>query len=260
MRRMDDSADAGRALAVGHDRLECVTWNIHRAQGGDGRVDPARILRVLAEEVVAHGPDLLTLQEADQACPPHAGLLDLGRIEAETGLRPAQDATSRWGPLSHGFLGTVVLLRPEAAVLQQQVIDLPGHCHRGAVVLDLVLRGRRVRVVATHLSLSQPLRAVQMRVIGQVLFRLAPMQTVLLGDLNEWRPWGGLALARPLVGRRFHGPARATFPVGRPLLPLDRILSDVPGAVSDAQVLDGPGIRAASDHRPLRASVRLARP
>jgi endonuclease/exonuclease/phosphatase family metal-dependent hydrolase len=147
--------------------------------------------------------------------------------------------------------------RPGFEVLDQLVVDLPGRCHRGAIVVDATIGGSRFRIVATHLSLSQMLRAVQMRVIGQVLFRLPPMQTILLGDLNEWRPWGGLAFSLSIVGRRFHGAARATFPVSRPFLPLDRILSDAPGAVSGTTVLGGPGILAASDHRPLCARVRL---
>ncbi len=244
----------------GDASLDCVTWNIHRARGGDGKVDADRIARVLASEVVAHRPCLLSLHEADGETPPHAGLLDLARIEAETGLRALPDETLRWSPSSHGFLGTILFLRAGIEVLDRRIVDLPGRCHRGAVVVDAATEGRRFRVVATHLSLSQMLRAVQMRVIGQLLFRLPPMQTILMGDLNEWRPWGGLAFSPALVGRRFHGTARATFPVSRPILPLDRILSDVPGSVTDTTVLQGPGILAASDHRPLRARVTLGAP
>jgi endonuclease/exonuclease/phosphatase family metal-dependent hydrolase len=238
--------------------LDCVTWNIHRARGRDGLVDAVRTQRVLMGEVLSPVPDILALQEADEETPPHAGLLDIARIEAETGLRHVHDDGSRWGPRSHGFLGSVLFLRPQIQVMRRQVVDLPGHCHRGAVIVDAQRAGKAFRLVTTHLSLSQLLRVAQMRVIGQVLFRLPKMQTILLGDLNEWRPWGGFALSAALVGRRFSGPVRATFPASRPLLPLDRVLSDVPGAVTGPRVLDGPGIRAASDHRPLRAAVRLA--
>jgi endonuclease/exonuclease/phosphatase family metal-dependent hydrolase len=238
--------------------VDCVTWNIHRTRGRDGRLDAARIHSVLAAEVAAPPPDILALQEADDERPPHAGLLDLRRIEAETGLCPVHDEGLLWGPQSHGFLGSVLFLRRGIEVVRRQAVDLPGHCHRGAVIVDALADGQRVRVVTTHLSLTQVLRAAQMRVIGQVLFRLPPMQTILLGDLNEWRPWGGLALSAALVGRRFSGPVRASFPATRPILPLDRVLSDVPGAVTGLRVLDGPGIRAASDHRPLRATVRLS--
>lgn len=240
--------------------LRVATWNIHRARGADGRTDPVRIETVLAQEVCPPGgTDILALQEADTEDAPQKGLLDLERIASLTGLSHAQpDPALRWGPESHGFHGTVLFLGPEIQRGEARLLDLPGLCPRGAVVMDLRSAGGPVRLVATHLSLSQPLRLVQMRIIGQHLARRTPMPTLVVGDLNEWRPWGGLALSPRVVGRRLHGGVARSFPVRRPLFPLDRILSDRPGAVRGVRALDGPGIRAASDHRPLRAEVSLA--
>lgn len=240
-------------------RIDCVTWNIHRARGADGRVDPDRIATVLRSEVVAgSAPDILSLQEADTDCPPHRGLLDLERIERDTGLRwfHASDRL-RWGAESHGFLGTVLFLRPDFEILWSDLIDLPGACHRGAVVAELRAEGHRVRILTMHLSLSQPLRMMQMRILGQYLRRRPAMRTILMGDLNEWRPWGGLALSRRWTYLRFHGVARATFPARAPFLPLDRILCDLPGAVRRTRPVVGPGLRIASDHLPLRALVEI---
>jgi endonuclease/exonuclease/phosphatase family metal-dependent hydrolase len=70
----------------------------------------------------------------------------------------------------------------------------------------------------------------------------------------------GVAFSQAMLGRAFSGPARSTFPATRPVLPLDRILCDRNGAVRDVAVLDSPGIREASDHRPLRARIRLEAP
>jgi endonuclease/exonuclease/phosphatase family metal-dependent hydrolase len=250
-----DAAEKSRPPRVAP--LRVATWNIHRARGSDGRVDPDRILRVLAAEVAPPGTlDALVLQEADGEAPPHAGLLDLPRLEAELGLRHAHPGAV-WGAESHGFLGTIVLLGPGLSPAGVALLDLPGRCHRGAVAIEVCGPGRAFRLIATHLSLGQPLRAAQMRVVGQYLARVPDRPTLLVGDLNEWRPWGGLALAPRLVGRRFAGPARATFPARRPLLPLDRVLATPPARVRAARVLDGPGIRAGSDHRPLRAEVQL---
>jgi endonuclease/exonuclease/phosphatase family metal-dependent hydrolase len=137
------------------------------------------------------------------------------------------------------------------------LVDLPGHCHRGAVVADIAFEGGSCRIVGTHLSLTQALRITQMRTIGQHLFRRSPRQTLLIGDLNEWRPWGGLALSEKVVGLRLAGRSPATFPSGRPFLPLDRILTSAPGRVRRTRVIDTAGIRAASDHRPLAADVEL---
>jgi endonuclease/exonuclease/phosphatase family metal-dependent hydrolase len=237
----------------------CASWNIHRARGNDGAVDPARTVRVLRDEVCPPGLHALVLQEADGEVPPHPGLLDLPVVEAMTGLRHVQsDPAHRWGPESHGFLGTVILMSPEARIEDVALLDLPGRCHRGAVVVDVTLAGRALRLVGAHLSLLQALRVAQMRTIGQHLFRRAARPTVMCGDLNEWRPWGGLALSRRVTGLRLEGPAAATFPARRPLLPLDRVLVSPPGRVVSADVLDGPGIRMASDHRPLLAQVAFS--
>ena len=238
--------------------FSCVSWNIHRGRGNDGVTDPARTVAVLGAEVCPPGHDALILQEADAEEPPHRGLLDLSEVEAATGLAHAQAALMhRWGAESHGFLGTIVLLHPAARVEDIALVDLPGLCHRGAVVVDFTLDGRALRLVGTHLSLAQALRAAQMRTIGQHLFRRAARPTVVCGDLNEWRPWGGLALSPRVTGLALQGPARPTFPVSRPILPLDRVLVTPPGRVLSTRVLDGPGIRLVSDHRPLVAEVRF---
>ncbi|MDX1819629.1 MAG: endonuclease [Paracoccaceae bacterium] len=238
--------------------ISCVSWNIHRGKGNDGRVDPDRTRDVLLTEVVQPDTAVLVLQEADEDCHPHRGFLDIPGIEAATGLRHAHsDGNLRWGAESHGFLGVVFFLSPEVLVEDATLLDLPGHCHRGAVVLDAQYHGRHLRLIGTHLSLGQPARIAQMRVIGQHLRRRTPRQTILIGDLNEWRPWGGIAFSPRLVGQRLHGPARSSFPVARPFLPLDRILTTPPGRVEDMRALDGPGIRMASDHRPVTARVTL---
>ncbi|MBQ2260389.1 MAG: endonuclease [Loktanella sp.] len=240
--------------------ITCATWNIHRARGRDGRVDPDRVVATIARDISPAGRhQVLALQEADGECPPHAGLLDIARVEAVTGLRYVQqDAALRWGPQSHGFLGAILFVDPGFELLASAVIDLPGHCHRGAVVVEAVCEGVALRIITAHLSLSQPLRAVQMRIIGQFLRRRPVMQTILLGDLNEWRPWSGLAFSSRLLGRQFDGGVRRTFPAQLPVLPLDRILSDRKGAVQDLRALDTPAIRASSDHLPLSAKVQVA--
>lgn len=237
----------------------CASWNIHRGKGADGRTDASRIAQAIRQEISSPGLDALILQEADEDAPPHRGFLDIGQIERDTDLRHAQrQSFQRWGDESHGFLGVIVFLHPDWTIEDLSLLDLPGHCHRGAVIIDARREDVSLRLVATHLSLSQALRVAQLRTIGQNLFRRRPRQTVLCGDLNEWRPWGGLALSEKVIGLRLSGPAPLTFPVGRPLLPLDRILASAPARVIRTQVIDGPTVRKASDHRPIRAEVRLS--
>ena len=239
--------------------LSCISWNIHRGRGSDGLVNPARILDTLQREVWQAGTDTLILQEADEEETPHRGVLDIAGVEAATGLRHVQSVrTLRSTAQSHGFLGVIIYLQPEITVETIRLVDLPGLCPRGAVVVDAQKAGIKLRLVATHLSLSQALRVVQMRTLGQLVSRLDTRQTILCGDLNEWRPWGGFALSHRVFGQTLVGPAMRSFPVRRPLLPLDRILTTAPGRVVEARTLDGEGIRAASDHRPICARVTLS--
>jgi endonuclease/exonuclease/phosphatase family metal-dependent hydrolase len=238
--------------------LSCISWNIHRGRCNNGRMDAGRMLDVLRRDVWQDGTDALILQEADAEAPPHHGVLDIGAVEAATGLRHTQgDPAARSTPHSHGMLGVVVYLRPDIVVEGLHLLELPGLHPRGAVVVDLSKEGTALRLVATHLSLLQVLRIAQMRRLGRHLDRCDARQTLLCGDLNEWRPWGGLALSRHVLGRSFSGPARASFPARWPLLPLDRVLTTAPGHVMQTQVLDSAGIRAASDHRPLMARVSI---
>jgi endonuclease/exonuclease/phosphatase family metal-dependent hydrolase len=210
------------------------------------------------DEVWQPGHDVLVLTEADSDGPPYVGFLDIPSIEAATGLRYLHAKPQhRWDTDSHGFLGAIVFVHPSFLVNAIHLLDLPGWCHRGAVVVDLSRGDDHFLLVATHLSLSQVLRLAQMRVIAQHIERAAPKPAVLVGDLNEWRPWGGLALSRRCLGVTLDGPAKATFPAARPVLPLDRVLCTPPAKVLSSTVLDGPGIRQTSDHRPLAATIQL---
>jgi endonuclease/exonuclease/phosphatase family metal-dependent hydrolase len=253
----DGSAnDTGGAAAP---TLRCASWNIHRARGTDGRIDPGRIRAAIADHLAPDGLDVLALQEADEECRPHGRILDIDRISADIGLGYQHaDATMRWGPQSSGFLGTILFMHPRFDAVHRDVIDLPGHCHRGAVAIEAQAGGVAFRLMSAHLSLSQPLRIIQMRIIGQYLRRRPPMQTVLLGDFNEWRPWGGLMFSARLVGQRFRGPAIGTFPSRYPVLPVDRIMTDRPGAVFGARVMAGAELRRASDHLPIAGTVSVA--
>lgn len=238
-------------------QLRCATWNVHRAKGADGKVNPGRIEDVIDQVFGPLDLDVLALQEADGECRPHARIFNVQRIALDTGLVYIHDAASRWGPKSDGFLGTILFLSRVLHHRHIDVVDLPGHCRRGAVSVEVIYGTRRVRIMSTHLSLFQPLRIVQMRILGQYLRRRPPMQTILLGDLNEWHPWGGLMLHRRLVGTALRGPACRTFPSTRPVLPLDRILTDAPGEVRGLRAVNTPPVAMASDHLPLDAVVTV---
>lgn len=238
--------------------VECMTWNVHRCRGRDGLVDPGRTVGAIIDLIHQSPVDLVVLTEADRETPPYDAIIDLERITATTDLTSAHsDVTLRWGQGSHGFLGTIVLHSSRLELVGGHLLDLPGRYPRGATILKFRIASHVFRVVATHLSLGQALRAVQMRAIGQYLARHEALPTLLIGDLNEWRPWGGLAFAESLVGHAFVGPARRSFPAALPLLPLDRVMTTAPARVEAVRVASAPALSRLSDHLPLLASVRL---
>ena len=241
-------------------QITCASWNIHRAKGTDGQVNPDRIRAAIAGSLGSRGLDVLALQEADGECRPHGRIIDVAKISADTGLiYQHSDAAMRWGDQSDGFLGTIMFLHPRFVPTYRDVIDLPGHCHRGAVSVEALADTIPFRLISAHLSLSQPLRVIQMRIIGQYLRRRPQMQTILLGDFNEWRPWGGLMFNARLIGQSFYGPAIRTFPSRYPVLPLDRIMTDKKGALSNVQAVKSADLSIASDHLPITGLITLSR-
>lgn len=229
--------------------LRVASWNIHKGIGTDRRRDLARTTRVIAEIA----PDLIALQEADLRFGSRAGLLDLAQLHDETGMSLLP--TGRPGP-SHGWHGNLILAR-DARLIDLHPLALPGLEPRGALVTDLVLRGHRLRIVAAHLGLLRRSRRAQAQSILAHLARLAPLPTLLMGDLNEWRGGPGSPLA--LFARHFTLPAPVpSFPTRLPLLPLDRMMANHGTALDDVATHDTPLARRASDHLPLTARLRLA--
>ncbi|MEL7299203.1 MAG: endonuclease/exonuclease/phosphatase family protein [Pseudomonadota bacterium] len=239
--------------------LNCLTWNVHRCRGRDGTVNADRTQTALTGLLRTRDIDLLVLTEADGEQRPYRSLMDIERLEKDTGLLSAHHSpTLRWGAESDGFLGTIVLHSERVRLIDGALLDLPGHYPRGAVVLTCEGADRGFRVVATHLSLAQVLRVAQMRAIGQHLDRREGLPTLLIGDLNEWRPWRGLAFSGRVAGRAFAGPPRRSFPAAFPLLPLDGALTADGARVLEAAVIRQDDMRVASDHLPLFARIEIA--
>jgi endonuclease/exonuclease/phosphatase family metal-dependent hydrolase len=122
--------------------LRLATYNIHRAVGRDGRFDPARIQRVIAEI----DADVVALQEVESH---HGGFDMLAYFATQTGLTAVPGPT-----LVHatGEYGNALL--PRASLLDVQRLDLsvPNREPRGALDVLLDCGGAPLRVVATHLG------------------------------------------------------------------------------------------------------------
>ncbi|HEY8614047.1 MAG TPA: endonuclease/exonuclease/phosphatase family protein [Roseomonas sp.] len=243
------SAPPGDHAPVPPGALTVASYNVHKCVGTDKRFDPARVADVIAEL----NADILALQEADRRFGRRVGLLDMGGIERRTGLRLVPLSII---PQGHGWHGNALLVRSGRAVRVRR-LSLPGGEPRGAVLVDLEMPSGQLRVVAAHFGLLRRHRSRQVDHILDSLSEDDHVPTVMLGDLNEWRP-GRRSSLRALEGS--FGTARpgpATFPSRMPLLSLDRILGRPHMLVRALQAHDTPLARIASDHLPLKAKLDL---
>lgn len=229
--------------------LRVASWNIHKGVGSDRRRDLGRTIRVIAEL----GADVVALQEADRRFGDRAGLLDLAELRRLSGLEPVNVDTP--GP-SHGWHGNLILVRPEAEVRSIRTLPLPGLEPRGALVAELRLHGRPLRVIGAHFGLLPRSRRQQTEAILDRIDAMDPHPTLLMGDLNEWRTGPASPLA-PFLRHFRPAPAPRSFPARLPMLPLDRIMVGPVGELHEVAVHASPLSRRASDHLPLTARLTL---
>ncbi|WP_419895892.1 endonuclease/exonuclease/phosphatase family protein [Roseomonas sp. USHLN139] len=225
-----------------------ASYNVHKCVGTDRRFDPARIARVIGEIA----PDIIAIQEADRRFGRRTGLLDTAALQ-EAGLKLLP--ISRL-PDGHGWHGNALAVRA-GTPLSLQRIALPGAEPRGAVIAELELPAGKLRVIAAHFGLLRRCRTRQGAAILEAIAQGEAMPTLMMGDLNEWRPGRRSSLR---VLESFFGPAGfgpASFPARMPVFALDRILGWPQGVVSEVRVHDTPLARTASDHLPLKAKLVL---
>lgn len=233
--------------AGGHE-IVVASYNIHKCVGTDGRFDPARIINVISEL----GADVVAIQEADERFGRRRGLLDLSSLERQTGLTLVPTSVQVDG---HGWHGNALFLK-RGGVAGMRRLNLPGGEPRGALVVDLELPAGPLRLVAAHLGLLKRSRQWQLRSIMGAIEEGPRMPTLILGDLNEWRP--GRRSSLQALGPAF-GPVTtgiSSFPSYFPVVALDRAIGS-PGLIASIDVHQSPLAQVASDHLPLRAHIDI---
>ena len=278
----------GAKAARGKPMLRVATYNIHRAVGADGRLQPERTARV----VLSLDADLVALQEVEMPALPSTRLL-LSRFAA-AGYRSLLGPTI--GDERHGY-GNVLLSRLPLLGCDRIDLSVPGREPRGLVdahfgplsasngAVDPPLdQGRRprphLRCLATHLGLSRGERQQQIARIAALLDAAPPSAlgraadpdldpapptqpvahcrapTLLLGDFNEWLPSRRLC---PLDRRLRRAHTAATWHARWPLLALDRVWYRGLRLHHSRVRRDG-AARLASDHLPLLAQFEFLPP
>ena len=250
--------------------ITVASYNMRKAIGTDRRRRPDRVLHVL-QEIDA---DVVALQEADKriggrgAAVRHELIPDHGlyklvpfrvrhsrTLEKLPGGRHAE-RIFKINTRNLGWHGNALLVKKHVEVMDVAALDLPMLEPRGAVMAELLIGDRPVRVVGMHLDLSGLWRRRQMRSILEAIHRRPhKMPTIMMGDTNEWRDAG--ACLKELNGSYRVAPTGPSFHSRRPIAALDRIIVDQALAIEAAGVHASAEARRPSDHLPIWARVAL---
>lgn len=225
------------------------SYNIHGCVGLDKRYDVQRVAGVIREL----GCDAVGLQEVDGRPGEQTDSMQLQDLAAATGMTAIAVNTHTVTPPRFRKTNALLTCR-EIRSMRSYDLTFEGQEPRSALDVELLVEGRPVRVVVTHLGLGAHERRYQVRKLLTALSGIpAEQAVVLLGDINEWLPVGRpLRWLQSALGK---APAGRSFPVWAPLLALDRIWARPPGLVGMFEVHRSPTARVASDHYPVKANI-----
>jgi endonuclease/exonuclease/phosphatase family metal-dependent hydrolase len=243
---------------------------MRKALGTDRKRNPQRVLDVL-HEIDA---DVVALQEADRrfggraSAVPHELIDTHGRYKPVPlgvkhrrmldgmSVRARVDELFNVNTRNIGWHGNALLVKPHVEVMHVAALELPTLEPRGAVMAELLIGDRPLRVVGLHLDLSGLWRRRQLRtIIERISERPNRMPTVMMGDTNEWRTAAGCL--RELDDDYRMAPTGPSFHSRRPVAGLDKIIVDKSLRIEAAGVHHSEAARKASDHLPVWARLVL---
>jgi endonuclease/exonuclease/phosphatase family metal-dependent hydrolase len=233
-------------------RLRVLTYNIHHGEGTDGKLDLARIARVITD----HKPDLVALQEVDVNTQRTGNVDQAAELAKLTGLHVVFGKSIDY---RGGQYGNAVLSR--FPVEKHAVHPLPGKPDaERRTALEVVVRpwegGPPLTFVGTHLdhTRDETDRFRQAEEINRLLASDAQRDaTILAGDLNAVPTSETIKkLAARWTDAAGERGAAPTVPAGNPRSRIDYVLLRPTGGwrVVEAAVPPEP---VASDHRPVLA-------
>jgi endonuclease/exonuclease/phosphatase family metal-dependent hydrolase len=248
--------------------IKVASYNVRKAIGTDRRRDPQRVLDVL-HEIDA---DIVALQEADKRFGGRASAVPHELIDEHGLYRPVHfgvrhkrvldrmpggkrvDALLKINTRNIGWHGNAILVKQHIGILSCAALEIPMFEPRGAVMAELLVGDKPLRVVGMHLDLSGLWRRRQMRaILNAIAKRPQKMPTVLMGDTNEWRVEAGCL--RDLEPDFHVAPTGPSFHARHPVAQLDRIIVDRDLEIKASGVHMSQVARRASDHLPIWAKV-----
>jgi endonuclease/exonuclease/phosphatase family metal-dependent hydrolase len=230
------------------NRVRVLTYNIHHAEGTDGRFDYERLAKIIRSVE----PDLVALQEVDQKTQRASGLDQPAELAKLTGLHVAFGKNLDY---AGGGYGNAILSRwPMLETTNHALPSTAGHETRGALAARVKINGdgKDLWFVATHLdhTRDESERLSQVAKLNE-LFAARPSTSnsiILAGDLNAvpeskamqglLERWSDAAGASP----------EPTIPADNPRRRIDYVLVRLAHGwnIIETRVLNEP---VASDHR-----------
>lgn len=229
--------------------IKVCSYNIRKSLGTDRKRNPDRIMKILAEV----DADVIAVQEVDMRFGTRVSTLSPDQIIDQTDYMPVRFGIREQ---SLGWHGNAILVKKGIEVVDQQRIELPAFEPRGAILADIKVDGRVLRVVGMHLGLLGNWRRRQAEAIVSYLETIeGKVPTVFMGDLNQWAPDGG-CLAQFAQHHNVIAPG-PSFHARRPMLQLDRIITSRDIEVEATGVHRTALARTGSDHLPVWARLAL---
>ena len=242
-------------LAVTNDkpvRLRVLCYNIHHAEGVDGKLDLPRIARI----ILSVKPDLVALQEVDQ------NTKRTGQVDQAAELSRLTKMKSIFGSnidFQGGHYGNVILSR--FPIVRQKNLHLPNVDsgeQRG--VLESVIKvseDQSIFFLATHLDHRRPdeERLASAKFINQMIDSHDSNPAILAGDFNDVPDSPTLKEIGKLWVRT-NTDIAPTIPAAKPIRQIDYILvrPKKRWKVIESKVLDED---VASDHRAIFSVIEL---
>ena len=163
--------------------ITVMTYNIHHAQGTDGKLDLDRIADIIDQA----DADIVTLNEVDNNFGPRSNYNDQAKILAESlnmhyVFGPALKSGS---PQNPNLYGNAILSRfPITHSANHPLITDPGHEPRACIAATITIGGIEYTFIATHLdNVKTEMRVKQAQNIIAIIENI-DTHVILAGDFN----------------------------------------------------------------------------
>ena len=220
--------------------LSVMTYNVRHCAGMDLVVDYERTAKVILQEQ----PDVVALQELDSMTSRSGQCYQLGELASLTNYCPVFGSAIDY---DGGKYGVGILVRETP--LSTKCIPLPGEEPRVRVVLEL----KNYVLACTHLDLEEEARMSSIPLIVEEA-KHWQKPFVLAGDWND-TPESAL-LQEIKESFTVLSKSEPSYPANKPKECLDyiAIYNEWLATTIESAVIDNP---EASDHRPVKAKIRL---